>query len=518
MICDKDPIWYFDATGGIFKKILHQQETLIYSIVIHDSLNNKCLSIADFFTNSNNNVSIFTYFHVILEKFKCYNFFKLPKAVVTDFSWANIVSLMKAVNNIDVIDYLNLAFQVIVENQKFSLTAIKSMIYLCSTHFLKNIQIDTKNALKNVGSEKAKKFYNLFIGAFCVLQNSICINVFNQILKSLKIVFTSKIKNELFEINYLIVRAFILNNSVEIVDHSCSNCKTMEKIKENDEKKIIFIENNDVSYVKDSPFTKYFNDLLNFQLDTIGSTKNKYFMPKLFELITKKLHLMPFWSGVMLKHFNINQSRLSNNFVEKRFQDLKINLLRKHKRVNKFQRLTPNEFITPNYFNIQSEYKSIYEDKFNIQFYDFESKRDNFQTDRYTYEKWSLPLKLKKADFIKKKNFETNEKNHLSDLIKKIKLVDFGLYEEMEWESETEIHDDFLEKKETRVEDSDNKIDIELMETNDAFNSDEIYESGTNVENFFYYKINNILVRKKDIKRLLNNEWLSENVKRSILN
>lgn len=40
----------------------------------------------------------------------------------------------------------------------------------------------------------------------------------------------------------------------------------------------------------------------------------------------------------------------------------------------------------------------------------------------------------------------------------------------------------------------------------------ELFDSGTNVEGFFYYKINEILIRKKDAIRLLNNEWLSEHV------
>ncbi|RNA42856.1 hypothetical protein BpHYR1_013362 [Brachionus plicatilis] len=210
-------------------------KTLIYSIAIHDTLNNKCLSIADFFTNSNSNVSIYTYLY----------FFKPPKAIVSDFSWANITALMKAVNNLDIIDYLCLVFHVIVDKQLFALSGIKSIIYFCSTHFLKNIQDDARNALKIMNGEKAKKIYNLFIGAFCLLQNSICLNVFNNILKCMKIVFTSKYRNKRFQVNYITLKTFVLNNSVEIVDHSCNNCRKTKITEDDDEKKFVFIENKE---------------------------------------------------------------------------------------------------------------------------------------------------------------------------------------------------------------------------------------------------------------------------------
>lgn len=45
-----------------------------------------------------------------------------------------------------------------------------------------------------------------------------------------------------------------------------------------------------------------------------------------------------------------------------------------------------------------------------------------------------------------------------------------------------------------------------------SFNLEEVFDPETNVDNFFYYKINDVLIRKKDAIRLLNNEWLSEQV------
>lgn len=497
----------------MFKKILQQQETLFYSIVVHDSVNKKCLSIADFITNSNTNVSIYTYLYSIIEKFKSYTFFKLPKAVVTDFSWANINAILKAVNNLDVIDYLNLSFQIIVKKQIFAISGIKSMIYLCSTHLMKNIQDDTKKALKYVDDDLSKKIYNLFINSFCILQNSICLDVFNLILKCIKVVFTTKTNSEEFLKYYATLKAYLINNTIEFVNHTCINCK-ITKVKDSEsqknEKKYIFIENVDVSYTKDSPFTRYFDELNTPINESEDLRKNKYYMPKLFDIVRKRLHIMPLWSGVMFKHFGINQSRLSNNYVEKWFQDMKINILNRNKRVNKFQKLVPSDLITPHYFNLKYEFTRLYEDAFNIKYADFESKRTSYQIDRYSYEKWSLPRKSKESFFNPINNLENIESAQIRDLIKNIKLVDIGLYENMEIDSETDsISDCQAEDYHASKDKLDQEMEIEVLE-NFCFN--DVYEKETNIDNFFYFKITDILLRKKDISRLLNNEWLSERV------
>lgn len=41
---------------------------------------------------------------------------------------------------------------------------------------------------------------------------------------------------------------------------------------------------------------------------------------------------------------------------------------------------------------------------------------------------------------------------------------------------------------------------------------EEIYNADTILENFFYYKIDEVLIRKKDLSRLLLDQWLSEHV------
>ncbi|RNA27773.1 hypothetical protein BpHYR1_011103 [Brachionus plicatilis] len=104
-------IWYFDATGNIMPKLRNQSEILLFSIVI--------------------------------ERFSLYSFFTRPKVVVTDYSWANLHALCRSLNDLEIIDYLNLTFKFLVRNEKVAIFPIRTMIYLCSTHFLKNI-IDKK--------------------------------------------------------------------------------------------------------------------------------------------------------------------------------------------------------------------------------------------------------------------------------------------------------------------------------------------------------------------------------------
>ena len=56
---------------------------------------------------------------------------------------------------------------------------------------------------------------------------------------------------------------------------------------------------------------------------------NKYFSPPLFKIIHKELHSIPSWSGIMVQYKNIGKrTRLSNNYVENWFGQLKNNILK----------------------------------------------------------------------------------------------------------------------------------------------------------------------------------------------
>lgn len=63
---------------------------------------------------------------------------------------------------------------------------------------------------------------------------------------------------------------------------------------------------------------------------------NEYFAPELFQLIRKKLYIMPLWSAVMvqdwctLKKLTFPRYRETNNPVENYFDHLKVKLLAKN--------------------------------------------------------------------------------------------------------------------------------------------------------------------------------------------
>ena len=73
----------------------------------------------------------------------------LPKVVVSDQSFAIINSLTETFNNCTVSQYLDWCFDLLFEKciKVFSNTNMPVSLYMCSTHFLKNIVIKTNEML-----------------------------------------------------------------------------------------------------------------------------------------------------------------------------------------------------------------------------------------------------------------------------------------------------------------------------------------------------------------------------------
>ena len=97
------------------------------------------------------------------------------------------------------------------------------------------------------------------------------------------------------------------------------------------------------SIVANSPFRIYFNNLFGRLQEGIDKRSlipetnqlNPYYIPKLFNILTNQLYLIPLWTGIMIYHcqtrfpfsFDKILSRLSNNPVEAWFGHLKNQLL-----------------------------------------------------------------------------------------------------------------------------------------------------------------------------------------------
>ena len=83
---------------------------------------------------------------------------------------------------------------------------------------------------------------------------------------------------------------------------------------------------------------------------------NPNFNPSLFAIIEKKIHIVPLWSGLMLKYIDIDETRLSNNVIESWFGNFKNKLLALNKRVRNCRLLFLNEIAAPLYFLLNEKF------------------------------------------------------------------------------------------------------------------------------------------------------------------
>jgi hypothetical protein len=108
---------------------------------------------------------------------------------------------------------------------------------------------------------------------------------------------------------------------------------------------VIFSPKESVENIKkDSPYTKYFEELLMKYASQIASNsksdinakKNECYRPNLFKLIENYLHLLPMWTGclinkTLIKYEKIKiKTRLDNNCVENNFGQIKTKLFQRN--------------------------------------------------------------------------------------------------------------------------------------------------------------------------------------------
>ncbi|CAF0972658.1 unnamed protein product [Brachionus calyciflorus] len=167
----KFPIWFFDATGNVMKKVKGQKAAYLYSIVCHDKGNRNIVPVVEFITTCHSTLSISKYLFSIKSlislHYKNYEDIPLPRVIVTDFSWPLINSVLETFNRISISTYLRLCFKKIIDREKFN-EEFKNMIipYLCSTHFIKNISKKAKKVKIDMQTRTA------FIFSFTLIQNS----------------------------------------------------------------------------------------------------------------------------------------------------------------------------------------------------------------------------------------------------------------------------------------------------------------------------------------------------------
>jgi hypothetical protein len=289
-----------------------------------DPKKNVILSIYDFFTTANNQLSVSKYLLTFLDLLckhipaKCD---KLPSTLVMDFSWVLLNSSLFVFNNMTIHTYIKQSFDLFTNTENGLANfkqRVKVKIYICSTHFLKIIVKKVKNVNENDEAKKA------FIFAFTLLQNSSTFIEFEEILQKIYTLFHSEFINQnvssaLFAINQKVLGRKEKLTALFLVPENDASDESDDFYFSQDESL------NTVEGVKkNSPFTEYFLKKKKTYMHELGKEKsnqgNDYFCPQFCSILEEYLHIVPLWTGIVLSnngHATTDVvTRLSNNMVE----------------------------------------------------------------------------------------------------------------------------------------------------------------------------------------------------------
>jgi hypothetical protein len=346
----KNPIWYIDATGGIINKIPGQKKPFLYSVVVHDTEKRLIFPISEFISTANDAKSIASYFADIklefLKKIPRNGLFQVAPIVVTDFSWGLINAVLETFNNCTATIYINWCFEIIFKESDSILLAniMKCIFQLCSVHFLKLIITKVRKIKPFADEEKNKKIQNDFIFAFTLLQNSINIEEFTVNFINVYNIFNLKYASTDYDDSTKIIKQQLLDRNLTVIKYNeiQNNSDVRELKKKNSETHQIMIVDDDFSEraLKNySPFAIHFNKcikqhevLITKNLkDKNKSQINWNYCPKLFNILLDYIHILPFWTVIMVekwKFMNPNYSKLiasllNNNPVENHFKQTK---------------------------------------------------------------------------------------------------------------------------------------------------------------------------------------------------
>ena len=110
------------------------------------------MPIAEFLSTSHNQTCITKYLTSIKSFINVFSSeTMLPEIIVTDISWALINSALHVFNNTNLSNYIQWCYDIIISKREQEiLNIMKIRVYLCSTHFLKNIikKVNRTNADK----------------------------------------------------------------------------------------------------------------------------------------------------------------------------------------------------------------------------------------------------------------------------------------------------------------------------------------------------------------------------------
>jgi hypothetical protein len=145
IIQQTNPIWYFDGTSNINKKLPLQKDPHFFSMICHDKQNRQLIPLFEFVTTDHTQFSL----NIYLQKAKNLmketnsfpkNSFLIAPIIVVDFSWAMINSINNAFNNCSSLQYLQWTFEVLINKNTSPefLKIMKTRVYICSFSYSQN--------------------------------------------------------------------------------------------------------------------------------------------------------------------------------------------------------------------------------------------------------------------------------------------------------------------------------------------------------------------------------------------
>ena len=435
-IRNKHPVWYFDSTGSIIKDV-DNKKVFLYSLVCFDEENQNIIPVSEFLTNEHTQSNVEMYLFLIKNILKFHmkgaNMFIWAPIIVTDASWTLIGAIHSVFNNLTVLEYLCWCYDILFDEKSSNKinNRIPTRTVLCASHFLKTIAKKAK-AVTNNQTINVKK---AFLFAFTLLQNSSSIEEFKTFFLHIIYMFGEPYKSErcIESINF--IKSAISTRNLAFVDKITNAEFELNDFNELHNKDDIMLLNNsnagiqtpETSLKKFSPFTKYFSLwFIDNEIVVNKSTQdlcsnyqaNFYYNGKLIEIIVDYLHILPLWSGIILKKWQEMYpnydilTRVTNNLVENWFGRLK-NFILKNKKV------MPSELVSLLYQRLLAKYLKSY-----IQ-YDM----DKNKIEKAVYEKveiWKKENNIKRIkgvyysqtfdtfDAGHKEEIDINDVNHVS--------------------------------------------------------------------------------------------------------
>lgn len=315
MDSQRNIILHMDSTGSLFRKpqYLKCKRIYYYSIIakhVHEIIN-----LAQMITSEHGIVSISTflkrYKSFIIEKSKKWPF---AKAIVVDWSWALINSILQEWNGTTIKQYLQLTYDSFDSNVE-SLRGM-SVLKICFAHFMKIVSRTINDNFRELKPVKRVLMECMALLCLCRSMDELD-TVFDQVGSLL-------LKAHAAQDNLIVIQSLWTKNR-----HRARDVQEVDDIKA-DSDEVHFTEDvKDHTIYRNSPYFKRYNSKLvilqnkvQAEAQSCRSNKNidvpnKYYAPKFLDYILRKW--MPYailWSAIDLDRVDKSISRLSNAYIE----------------------------------------------------------------------------------------------------------------------------------------------------------------------------------------------------------